>query len=57
MNHGMRIFVTLIAIACALWAVDRFEFQSRYGDALWRAAQSQAELLNYEVKRWFRAFS
>lgn len=53
----MRAFAILIAMACFLWAVDRFEFQARYSSTLWRAAQNKAELVNYEVKRWFKAIS
>jgi hypothetical protein len=53
----MRVLTIVIAVACSLWAVDRFEFHSRYTNSLWRGAQSKAALVNYEVKRWFRAIS
>jgi len=47
----MRGFVILIAIG-ALWAVDRFAFESRYSDAIWREAKYQGQLFNYEVEHW-----
>jgi hypothetical protein len=53
----MRALAMLVAAACIFWAVDRFEFQSRYSNTLLRAAHNQAEQLNYEVKRWFKAIS
>ena len=53
----MRALTILIAATGVLWVVDRFEFEGRYGSSIWRAAQNKAEMLNYEVKRLFKAVS
>jgi hypothetical protein len=48
---SMRGFVILIAI-CALWAVDRLAFESRYSEAIWHEAKHQGQLFNLEVACW-----
>ena len=55
--HEMRALTVLIATICVSWIIDRFEFEGRYGSSIWRAAQNKAEMLNYEVKRLFKAVS
>jgi hypothetical protein len=51
----MRAFAVIIAAACALWAVDRYEFHGRYGNNFLRTAQNKADLVNSDVKRWFKS--
>jgi hypothetical protein len=53
----MRAFAIVIAAACALWAVDRYEFRGRYSENFLRAAQTKAKLFKYDVKRWFNPIS
>ena len=53
----MSALAMVIAVACALWAVDRYQFRGRDSDNLLRAAQNKAQLPNYEVKRWFNPIS
>jgi hypothetical protein len=53
----MRALTILIAAVCVSWVVDHFEFEGRYGSSIWRATQNKAEMLNYEVKRVFKAVS
>jgi len=47
----MRFLLYLIICAAVLWTGDMFFFHSRYRHELWRDMQTEAQKINYDVRR------
>ncbi len=53
----MRVFLTLIVLIGALWAVDTFANGGRLSSAAWSQAVYQGKLFQYEVAYWLRSLN
>jgi hypothetical protein len=50
----MRFLLFLIACAAALWIGDVLFFKGRYRTEIWRDMETEAQKINYEVRRAVR---
>ena len=53
----MRIFLSLLVLIGALWAIDTFAYGGRYGRAVWSEANYRGQMFRDEVAYRLRSIN
>ncbi len=53
----MRLFVTLMVLISALWAVDTFIYGGRLSRTVWSEANYRGQMVRYEIAYWLRSLN
>jgi hypothetical protein len=45
-----------LPLLCALYLIDKYEFDGRYADALWMQGSSVAQQYEQQLRGWWRHY-